>query len=413
MEPSSASFIHLRIMQLVGYTQLYYCPKRQNLVRSNILVVYSIILCMVVITWLIYNLVDIEAHWRSLEINSVMETIEYINLIGSGAGYINSIVQSIIHCDKHLKHFKKTMEINKLFKQVLKVYVPWERLRKRLGTVAGGMFLTSFAATAYILMIALYMKWYYYIRYWLLYRILYNFCSLRYFESYMVVSAFKWTFDYLNKCLQELSFLGGKHMDAYEKKNRKFGLYLTEMNYQKQSHKNSVYFRFKILRNIYHLQWELSKVFNDIFGLSLLVNIASDFLSFLTLTYWMLTTMTTFSMALVDVVALFGFLICLVPHLLNLILICRICYLTTQSVMVMFFQASRTALFVHKIPHDPTNESHIMQIEEFSLQLLHQRITFSAFGFFNIDMNLLYTIIGATATYLIISIQFYLSAQRG
>ncbi|CAD7086682.1 unnamed protein product [Hermetia illucens] len=330
--------------------------------------------------------------------------MKYLNIVGGGAGHINSILQSMVHHEKQLMHFGKTIEVNKLFKQVLKVNVRWEQFHKRIARVAGGMLLTNLAVTTYILVIILHNKVFSYVHYWLLYRLLSNLCSLRYFETYVVISASKWMFDQLNECLQEVSFLAKRDTGANELKNRKFGLYLMEMNYQKPNHQQNVYLKFKIFRSIYNLLWELTKIFNDIFGLSLLVNIGSDFISFLTLTYWMLTAMTRLSPGLKDFALLFAGFTCLVPYLLNLILICRICYLTVQS-------ATRTGLMVHKIPHDSANESHVTQIEEFSLQLLHQRIAFNALGFFNIDLNLLYTIAGTTTTYLIILIQFYLNAE--
>lgn len=51
-------------------------------------------------------------------------------------------------------------------------------------------------------------------------------------------------------------------------------------------------------------------------------------------------------------------------------------------------------------------------MEQFSLQLLHQRLQFTAFGFFNLDFTLLYTIVAAITTYLVILIQFYISEQK-
>jgi gustatory receptor len=53
------------------------------------------------------------------------------------------------------------------------------------------------------------------------------------------------------------------------------------------------------------------------------------------------------------------------------------------------------------------NKQQNLFLEQFSLQLLHQKIQFTAFGFFNLDFTLLYTIVAAITTYLVILIQFY------
>lgn len=71
----------------------------------------------------------------------------------------------------------------------------------------------------------------------------------------------------------------------------------------------------------------------------------------------------------------------------------------------------KTPLIVHKIEHDMNNEQQNLFLEQFSLQLLHQKIQFSAFGFFNLDFTLIYAIVAAITTYLVILIQFYISEK--
>ncbi|KAJ9600499.1 hypothetical protein L9F63_009269 [Diploptera punctata] len=48
-------------------------------------------------------------------------------------------------------------------------------------------------------------------------------------------------------------------------------------------------------------------------------------------------------------------------------------------------------------------------MQQFSLQLLHRKVQFTACGFFPLDFTLLYSIVGAVTTYLVILIQFQLS----
>ncbi|KAJ9599140.1 hypothetical protein L9F63_010408, partial [Diploptera punctata] len=49
------------------------------------------------------------------------------------------------------------------------------------------------------------------------------------------------------------------------------------------------------------------------------------------------------------------------------------------------------------------------ELQLFSLQLLHRKVQFTACGFFPLDFTLLYSIIGAVTTYLVILIQFHLT----
>jgi gustatory receptor len=52
------------------------------------------------------------------------------------------------------------------------------------------------------------------------------------------------------------------------------------------------------------------------------------------------------------------------------------------------------------------NQLHSLFMEQFSIQLLHQKIQFAAFGFFQINFSLLMSIIAAITTYLVVLIQF-------
>lgn len=69
-------------------------------------------------------------------------------------------------------------------------------------------------------------------------------------------------------------------------------------------------------------------------------------------------------------------------------------------------------MIVHKLDHDFSNELQNLLLEQFSLQLLLQKIKFSAFGFFYLDFTLLYTIVAAITTYLVILIQYHMSGKE-
>ncbi|KAJ9591819.1 hypothetical protein L9F63_001636 [Diploptera punctata] len=79
-------------------------------------------------------------------------------------------------------------------------------------------------------------------------------------------------------------------------------------------------------------------------------------------------------------------------------------YNTLTAVFVL--QANRTGVLVHKLM-TKTSNSHVREeLELFSMQLLHSKVRFTACGFFPLDFTLLYSIVGAVTTYLVILIQF-------
>ncbi|XP_023717531.1 putative gustatory receptor 28a isoform X3 [Cryptotermes secundus] len=72
-------------------------------------------------------------------------------------------------------------------------------------------------------------------------------------------------------------------------------------------------------------------------------------------------------------------------------------------------RANRTAVLVHKLLNKTKDPGLKEELQLFSLQLLHRKVHFTAFGFFPLDFTLLYSITGAVTTYLVILIQFQLS----
>ncbi|XP_039282308.1 putative gustatory receptor 28a isoform X3 [Nilaparvata lugens] len=71
--------------------------------------------------------------------------------------------------------------------------------------------------------------------------------------------------------------------------------------------------------------------------------------------------------------------------------------------------ASFTGILVHGLLNSDLQPRMRKELMIFSQQILHQKITFTAAGFFVIDFTLINNVIGAVTTYLVILIQFQLS----
>ncbi|KAG4071157.1 hypothetical protein HA402_007642 [Bradysia odoriphaga] len=69
----------------------------------------------------------------------------------------------------------------------------------------------------------------------------------------------------------------------------------------------------------------------------------------------------------------------------------------------------KCSIFVHKLLNIFSEIEVKEKLLQFSIQLLHRRVKFTAFGLFPLDRTLIFTIVGATTTYLIILVQFTLS----
>ncbi|XP_026465012.1 putative gustatory receptor 28b [Ctenocephalides felis] len=92
-------------------------------------------------------------------------------------------------------------------------------------------------------------------------------------------------------------------------------------------------------------------------------------------------------------------------HLIGVIALAVSCHRASK-------EAARTGVLLHRMRN--RHQSRVKEvIEMWSLQLLHQKLGYTAGGLFSIDMTLVYSIIGSMTTYLVILIQFnMLGAQR-
>ncbi|XP_019877871.2 putative gustatory receptor 28b [Aethina tumida] len=104
-----------------------------------------------------------------------------------------------------------------------------------------------------------------------------------------------------------------------------------------------------------------------------------------------------------------------VPYVTALMILRPVTWLIDESIQTYLLviacanlcdSANSTPVLLHhfrNLINDIELENHIQM---YSLQMLHQKIKFTALGFFAIDYTLIYSIIGVVTTYLVIFIQF-------
>ncbi|KAJ9591906.1 hypothetical protein L9F63_001508 [Diploptera punctata] len=88
--------------------------------------------------------------------------------------------------------------------------------------------------------------------------------------------------------------------------------------------------------------------------------------------------------------------------MLQTIAVVAACAFTSQ-------EANRSGVYVHNILRETTQASTKRELKEFSLQLLHRKLQFTACDFFALDFTLLHSMVSAVTTYLVIVIQFHLA----
>ncbi|XP_063230941.1 putative gustatory receptor 28a [Bacillus rossius redtenbacheri] len=86
----------------------------------------------------------------------------------------------------------------------------------------------------------------------------------------------------------------------------------------------------------------------------------------------------------------------------------QIVFICEQAVQ----EHDRTPALVHRIINKTYRKEAKQKLEEFSLQLLHSKIKFSACGFFPLDYSVIGSMVGAITTYLVVLVQFQLSSSE-
>ena len=159
--------------------------------------------------------------------------------------------------------------------------------------------------------------------------------------------------------------------------------------------------RIHILRQTYSDLYDITESINGIYGYRITLELAYDFVTFVSCLY----TAMEFKMIVRE------------PGNRNLLRAISSLFWVTQTLVRILSitsscsaagdEARRTGTVVHKLllrqslPRDTSTE-----LQLFSIQLLSNKVEFSAAGFFPVNLSLAYSMVGAATTYIIILLQF-------
>jgi gustatory receptor len=159
--------------------------------------------------------------------------------------------------------------------------------------------------------------------------------------------------------------------------------------------------RIHTLRQTYSDLYDITESINGIYGFQITLELAYDFVKFVSCLYY--------SMELISNVNETGehtplkaasALIWATQILVRILSITVSCFATSE-------EARRTGNVVHKLLllQSPLRDTST-ELQMFSIQLLSNKVEFSAGGFFPVNLSLVYGMVGAATTYIIILFQF-------
>uniref|UniRef100_A0A336MT24 Gustatory receptor n=1 Tax=Culicoides sonorensis TaxID=179676 RepID=A0A336MT24_CULSO len=184
---------------------------------------------------------------------------------------------------------------------------------------------------------------------------------------------------------------------------------LTKSHYMTMSHEQTLH----ITAQMHHALCDICEAAEKYFSLKLLTIITIAFLIIIFNSYYILELLfksdkqnSELMLGIYDFIAFFSYQI--VVYWMAIICIVQI----STSVQR---QSEELGVWIHKILNQGAtsiSDTVRMMLIQFSLQLTHRRIKFTACGLFELDKRLLFTIIGTLTTYLVILIQFSISGDQ-
>ncbi|XP_069677240.1 putative gustatory receptor 28a [Periplaneta americana] len=157
-------------------------------------------------------------------------------------------------------------------------------------------------------------------------------------------------------------------------------------------------------KHVYTQLCDVAGVVNRVFSSHVLLTIAYQFVFIVSGWFFSFSSLMISMMndALDMYTAVFGIGLWAFRYALGLLWLIHNCTETSN-------EANRTAALVHRLLSKTQDLETREELNSFSLQLLHRKVQFTACGFFPLDFTLLYSIVGAVTTYLVILIQFQLA----
>lgn len=345
-------------------------------------------------------------------------TVDFFQLVSIRLAHVLMLCEAILHRNALESFFENLLEVDR---SLMKVDVVVDYKKQRTWNYWRVSLTVIYCIGSQLLVLmTIILRDYgepmfpYYVLYWLSYLLPYLFSCARYFQLVTCIWAIKQRFELLNDRLSKAELVGGKKPKKYMTISSK--LY-DEMNIFRHARPSSDFDDLVLFRKVYNKLYLSSLTINYAFGLSTLINLSNDFLAITLNSYFVFLSLTP-SFTARHVLKVFQSIFWFLPHCVNILAITAASHFTIQTVgsivsasvlSIIPFQTIKTALIVHKIPNNLKSEEQNLFLENFSLQLLHQKVQFTAFGFFAIDFTLLYSIIAAITTYLVILIQFHFS----
>lgn len=303
------------------------------------------------------------------------------------------IVESLLKRFKQIQFLHYCGFVDETITEKLLIDVHYHRLRQSTIRSAAIWFVAFFAAQGIIIWMST-VETSNYVVFCSLYAQSFFASSLNYFQMIFYVKLLRFRIHVVNRTLEDLC--NDQRMCVM---TRKYNFKVARVAHRVDAiddrqletvnaDENYILGKLVILRALYQQLWEQSIRINRLFQWSLPLNIGNDFFSLLSNCYWVFLFLLKSEKSTEITMSTIRCLTWAILNIVHIFMLSKQCHQTSDA-------AAQIPISLHKIRNFTTSSNTKFNafIEHFSLQLLHQKIYFSAFGFFTIDYTLIFMVI--------------------
>lgn len=303
------------VFQAFTLTQLGFNMAEKRIKRNRFLQLYTLLIVIVELIIMIYGIL-----FRNIEgsISQVANTVDWIKLIGIRLVGIIAAIESLVSTKDQQLFFELMQNIDRTIENTFNYKFDHKRARLKSITYGLGM-LSLYMGCELFLLYSIITLSDLTISYWFQYLLPLLFSGSRYFQICFYVNLIDQRIIIVN------NFLSGIKLDQAALPAATVKLF----NINSKGKQGIGYVRLVTIRELYNKLYEVTKVFNKCYGLSILGSVANDFLSITSNCYWMFLTFQSSSNDFTEMV---GSPIWSIPHLFPVLLLTSVCHRAEQNV---------------------------------------------------------------------------------
>jgi gustatory receptor len=287
----------IRIFQAVGIAPVA-IDRSLKVVTSSSFQVYSSFLLVIFSIAFIFGLFNSKLQMNA-ENNGIGNTVDYIQLVGIRICHILILMESLLQHTNVTLFFEKLCEFDFLVQRKLNILKDHRQDRRRISLQLATLLCFYIFCEIIFVVIVILRKDYEFFEYWAIYLLPFVVCCLKYTQTVGFVQLIKTRYRFLNEKLATLKWSSTSvHQDSSIIRNDKVvnaieyrmerelqQLKVNKLANQKKLQITSID-EMIVIRNLFDKMCDLSGLINQIFGLSMLINIGNDFVAITSNSYF-------------------------------------------------------------------------------------------------------------------------------